>query len=251
MGSLADHIMLAIPGKGSVNEKLIAFFGGGGTLQPQSTSSSALILKALAGQTGDLLRFEDSNGTLLGRMFPYGHFTAQYFNSLSNSTNHFGEGTVINAALMSLNSTTPTQTLLILRGGVAQTADLQQWQDSAGVVLSKVGPSGDILARTVQGGPVAVGNVGVTASALAATFPALVVKGFSGQTASLQEWQDSVGVILRSITAAGLPKWNLAANQQTTVGATGTATALPTLPVKYLKVVDSAGTTLVVPAYNA
>lgn len=54
-----------------------------------------------------------------------------------------------------------------------------------------------------------------------------------------------------AITAAGLPRWALAASAQTTVGAAGGASALPLSPTKYLKVVDSAGTTLVIPAYAA
>lgn len=57
--------------------------------------------------------------------------------------------------------------------------------------------------------------------------------------------------LLWSVNPAGIPRWDLAANQQTTVGAAGGASALPATPTKYLKVVDSAGTVLVVPAYAA
>jgi hypothetical protein len=56
---------------------------------------------------------------------------------------------------------------------------------------------------------------------------------------------------LWAVTAAGLPQWVAAGNQQTTVGAAGGASALPATPTKYVKIVDSAGTTLVVPAYAA
>jgi len=45
-------------------------------------------------------------------------------------------------------------------------------------------------------------------------------------------------------------KW-LAGLEQTTVGAAGGASALPGAPTKYLKVVDSTGATLVIPAYAA
>lgn len=48
-----------------------------------------------------------------------------------------------------------------------------------------------------------------------------------------------------------LPHEYVAGNEQTTVGAAGGASALPATPTKYLKIVDSAGTTLVVPAYAA
>lgn len=54
-----------------------------------------------------------------------------------------------------------------------------------------------------------------------------------------------------AVTRTGLPKWTASANAQTTVGAAGGASALPATPTKYLKVVDSAGTVLAIPAYAA
>lgn len=51
--------------------------------------------------------------------------------------------------------------------------------------------------------------------------------------------------------AGGKLKWGAAGDEQTTVGAAGGASALPATPTKYLKVIDSAGTTLVIPAYAA
>lgn len=53
-----------------------------------------------------------------------------------------------------------------------------------------------------------------------------------------------------SIDANGLHTW-IAGNEQTTVGSAGGASALPATPTKYLKIKDSAGTTLIVPAYAA
>lgn len=54
-----------------------------------------------------------------------------------------------------------------------------------------------------------------------------------------------------TIDPAGIPHWAASVNQQTTVGAAGAASALPATPTKYLKVVDSTGATLVLPAYAA
>lgn len=53
-----------------------------------------------------------------------------------------------------------------------------------------------------------------------------------------------------AIEVNGKLAW-VAANEQTTVGAAGAGAALPATPTKYLTVVDSTGTTLVVPAYAA
>jgi hypothetical protein len=62
--------------------------------------------------------------------------------------------------------------------------------------------------------------------------------------------QNSAGTSFFSLDNNG-PKWASATLAQTTVGAAGAASALPATPTKYLKVVDSAGTTLVIPAYAA
>jgi len=53
-----------------------------------------------------------------------------------------------------------------------------------------------------------------------------------------------------SIGANGIPRWNDAGIQQTTVGAAGGASAPPATPTKWLRVSDSAGASLVIPAYT-
>lgn len=85
----------------------------------------------------------------------------------------------------------------------------------------------------------------------ATTSKGLIIEGVASQTANLFETQTSAGTVEFAITASGLPKWSDAGMIQTTVGAAGAASALPASPSKYLKVVDSAGTTYVIPAYAA
>lgn len=63
-------------------------------------------------------------------------------------------------------------------------------------------------------------------------------------------FQNSAGTSFWSFDSNG-PKWASATLIQTTVGAAGAAAALPASPSKYLKVVDSTGTTYVIPAFAA
>ena len=84
-----------------------------------------------------------------------------------------------------------------------------------------------------------------------ATGVPITVKGATSQSANLQEWQNSSGTARASVSSAGLLRWSTAGNEQTTVGSAGGASALPATPTKYLKVVDSTGATLVIPAYAA
>lgn len=74
----------------------------------------------------------------------------------------------------------------------------------------------------------------------------------TGATTSVAN-EIKVGTTLHTVNFAGdLPvKFNSASAAQTTVGAAGAASALPATPTKYFKVKDSAGTTLVIPAYAA
>lgn len=73
----------------------------------------------------------------------------------------------------------------------------------------------------------------------------------------LVEIRDSAAATQLDVDNAGrirwalAPRWNAAGIEQTTVGTAGGASAPPATPTKYLKVVDSAGTTLVIPAYAA
>jgi len=52
-----------------------------------------------------------------------------------------------------------------------------------------------------------------------------------------------------TIQSNGIPRWNDAGIQQITVGAAGGASAPPATPTKWLRVSDSAGNSLVIPAY--
>lgn len=145
---------------------------------------------------------------------------------------------------------------LIVKGAAAQAANLQQWQNSAGTVLASIRNDGAFLTPTIL--PVSGANpylaTGVTwaLTGQATTGSTLLsLRASTGQTANIQEWGTNAALGIFAITAAGLPKWALAGNEQTTVGAAGGGSALPATPTKYLKVVDSAGTTLVIPAYAA
>lgn len=60
-----------------------------------------------------------------------------------------------------------------------------------------------------------------------------------------------IGKKLRLQSTSPALQFGNAGQEQTTVGSTGGASALPALPTKYIKILDSAGTTLVIPAYAA
>jgi hypothetical protein len=175
---------------------------------------------------------------------------------------------------LSLKGQIATDVPLAARAIAGQTGNLSEWHDAAGVARALVNPSGvskwanasgtvlnEVSAGFFRGvGLTNLANTGpyITPNGAnmliiqrTATAPVLVARGAASQSGDLFQVQDSAAAALFVITSAGLPRWNVAGNQQTTVGAAGAAAALPTAPTKYLKVVDSTGATLVIPAYTA
>lgn len=130
---------------------------------------------------------------------------------------HDTESIILRRSTLVGNEQPSSSVPLIVKGAASQTADLQQWQDSAGGVRGRMRPVGQ-LTLDIANGP--------------------------GVLFLTQEG----GVNKTGLDTRGL-RYLDAANEQTTIGAAGTAAALPAAPTKYLRVVDSAGNILAIPAY--
>lgn len=185
------------------------------TTSPQqingASSAIGLIVRANATTPGNLQEWQNSAGTAISYVTSTGSFIAQGM-TIVGSTNASG-------AVRTLITTTAAANIpLAIRGAASQTADLQQWQNSAGTVLVSVNSSGDLLANSSLtqaarfryfDNPNVAGSyidtqtsIGVIArSTSAITF---YVRGAASQTANLQEWRDSAGTVLSRITASGV-----------------------------------------------
>jgi hypothetical protein len=104
----------------------------------------------------------------------------------------------------------------------AQTADLTQWQNSAGTVLAKVEGAGHI-----RSGRISIDTAGswfdiasLNVRAYTTTVVGAIIRGLASQTADLQQWQNSGGTVLASVTAAGVTT----SNQPTPTAKTANAT---------------------------
>jgi hypothetical protein len=87
----------------------------------------------------------------------------------------------------------------IIRGAASQTADLTQWQNSAGTNLVRVDSGGGLFAA--QGAKLGLDTFtgvafnGISNPSGITSIPSLVVKANPSQTANLQEWHNSAGVV--------------------------------------------------------
>lgn len=198
-----------------------------------------LSLQAALGQSADLTQWRNSSGTVLSRVDSAGRALIsrvqgiQFLNTddnggrariYSDTSNHLyiatgGGGTPFLTLLDTGNLTSTTSGAatvnLIVKGFASQTADLQQWQNSAGTVLARIASNGDFLSTVTIGAPYfsdgtatrpyidfTVANK-MIAQARNAAYVAWTVRGAASQTANLQEWQNSSGTVQASIAANG------------------------------------------------
>ena len=105
---------------------------------------------------------------------------------------------------------------IIIKGEASQTANLQEWQNSAGTVLAKVDASGVVTATNgfitsasykLANGIISLGytntyttTIGVVAGTPTNETTLIVKKKVSTETGNLQEWQNSAGTKLAAVT---------------------------------------------------
>jgi hypothetical protein len=124
--------------------------------------------------------------------------------ALQGSNGGGGSITLTNSAPVTVNPQTAAIAGLVVKGAASQTANLQEWQNSAGTVLASINSSGDI---TTSAAIFAGTSTWFTATAnirpLNANVIGAVIRGAASQTANLQEWQNSAGTIQASIDSSG------------------------------------------------
>ncbi len=204
------------------------------TFVARTTSTVPIVVKGITSQTANLTEWQDSAGTVIANITPAGKIAMKHINGINGDMLSLGSNGASDIFVVGYNSSSsityinggsygPIQVQLnsaangkfVIKGAASQTADLQQWQDSAGTVLARITSNG-ILATTVttyspfyqgvngSGGVISIANSQpVTITPQSASISVLVAKGAASQTADLQQWQNSSGAVLAEITASG------------------------------------------------
>ncbi len=98
-------------------------------------AKTPVIAQGAPAQTGDLQQWQDSAGTVLCAVRSGGQLhTTTFLAAGPNASDGSTQALVTSAATGRLG--------LLVRGASGQISDLQQWQDSAGTALARIGPSG-------------------------------------------------------------------------------------------------------------
>lgn len=184
-----------------------------------AVGTTGLVVRTIASQTARLQQWQNSAGTVLAEISAGGDLF------MSSATRAFFGGSSSNAYLNVSTLGNPVRQGIIVSGGTSQTGNLQEWQDSAGTVISRINPDGHLIAssRSMFGGATSIvsGMIIAAVSQEAAATP-ILARGSASQTADLQQWQNSSGTVLSRINSSGFlstPRINF-------TGGTSTVSAL-------------------------
>lgn len=175
---------------------------GAKTFQAGSTSSTPLTIQSAASQTSNLQEFKDSSGGLLGAIGSNG-IQSWGPNGLSGTFISAGSGRMH----IQTTATGASNPVLTVRGAASQSGNLQQWENSAGTILTYIKNTGGIYSTqpneaNVFGGATSLGAILSTYTGAAGN-KGLVIRAVAGQTANLVEFQNSAGTAMASIAAHG------------------------------------------------
>jgi len=187
-------------------------------LQNRNTTSNVLFtIKGMASQTGDLQQWQRSDGFTLLSVSKDGDVTAgsgsstairfRYFDGINISGTYWDTVATNSATFIGRSTTAAT---MVVKAAASQTANLQEWQNSGGAVLSAVGSGGAISVNSSNGTPTGLAGQGALEVKRTAYFDTgsaanigIIVRARSSQTANLQEWQNSSGTVLANVDSAG------------------------------------------------
>jgi len=163
-----------------------------------ATGSIGVLVRGASGQTGDLQAWQNSGSTTLASISSSGSFFTN--STLFTTLQTYIYGASDYGAALNVISRSTANAGVIVRGRASQSADLQQWQNSAGGTASSV----DAFGNAGFGGTAASSSFGLRVATNAN--PAVIgiaVVGAASQSADLQQWRNSAGGTVARVNNLG------------------------------------------------
>jgi hypothetical protein len=118
-----------------------------------SAATTGVVIRAATNQSADILQAQDSSGNVLSRIGSTGAV-------VSSLGGWFGQAAAFTNNILGVTATSATSVGIIVKANATQTADLQQWMNSAATVNLKVAANGDLNGNLVNGNyPVIYGTM--------------------------------------------------------------------------------------------
>jgi hypothetical protein len=170
------------------------------SIRSRNAGSHALNVRGYASQTGDLQQWQNSSGTVLASINSAGDLTnsAVYTRYLRG-----GDETYVDAAALRVKAYSTSVATAVIKGSASQTANLQEWQSSAGTILALVDAYGRLGINTTSLANSTGGYSMVSIYNNNTVNTNLTIKSYALQTANLTEWQNNSGTVLAKVDALG------------------------------------------------
>jgi hypothetical protein len=191
-------------------------FTVGQVINSGSATTVGAVIRGAAGQTANLQEWQSSTGNVLANINFAGALNISDVRASGVVATYgirdlSGSGSYIDMTSnpVAIRTRSATNKGLTVIGAAGQTANLQEWQSSTGGVVASVDPNGNIRSSqllniaTFSNSRLQMTNTGALFDTQIATNVPLAVRGAAGQTANLQEWQDSSGTAVAKVDATG------------------------------------------------
>lgn len=172
---------------------------GSGYFSNSVAADRVLVLKGAASQTANLQEWQQSDGTVRAAV--------GYGGAIKNvdDSNYFGIAPIVTSLwtgtpTLGISPTLSSRIGLAIRGVASQTANLQEWQNSAGTVLKGVYSNGATFIT-----PSATASTSLFLRTGQASAIGMEVRASASQTANILEIQNSAGTVLSGFDGAGWP----------------------------------------------
>ena len=181
-------------GSGSVNAGLLTIAPTGNIVP--------LAIRGISGQTANLQEWQDSSGTVIAKIDANGKLRSDELQGIYNRIGIY-QPTILPPS--------STNVALIVKGQTSQSANLQEWKNSADTLLSAITSSGDLNfnsnlwnikangTNVIQWQP----TTGSTFISYGSSNTPITIQGSSGQTGDLTKWRDSNNNTLTRIDSSG------------------------------------------------
>lgn len=109
----------------------------------QTTTTIPLTVRAIASQTVSLQQWQNSSSSTVASIATSGYFATAGYASV-------GSITQVATTALNINIINPSNKGVVVRAAASQTANLQEWQNSSGTVLSRVSANGTLYSRGTE-----------------------------------------------------------------------------------------------------
>ena len=164
----------------------------------ETTTTVPLTVRAIASQSSALQAWQNSSSSTVATISTGGYISTLSYIGIATLT-------ATSSIAANINIISSGHKGIVVKAANSQTANLQEWQNSTGAIISVINASGSFSsAGYLSAGSATISTTtSLFTNTLNASHKGIVVKAFSGQTANLQEWQNSDGGVMARVDNTG------------------------------------------------